>query len=94
MPIGDEGDDEDHRVSPESIIAVVALALQFKTANLECIVVTRDTKDRPGKISPAKACQRLRIPTTTIEEYLESMQEHFDSGLAIQAASDIRKSTP
>lgn len=73
---------------------VVALALQFRTENRECVVVTRDTKDRPGKISPAKACQRLGIPTSTIEEYLESMQEHFDSGLAIQAASDIRRSTP
>lgn len=74
---------------------VVAMALQFKREGRDCIVVTRDSKDRPGKISPAKACRILGIRTTTIEEYLESIREHFNSGLAIQAASDIRRrSTP
>ena len=69
---------------------VVAMALQLITESRDCVVVTRDTKDRPGKISPAKACQRLGIPTCTIEEYLESIQEYFDSGCAAKAAADIR----
>ena len=50
---------------------VVAMALQFKTEARDCVVVTSDSKDRPGKTSPAKACQILGIRTATIEEYLD-----------------------
>lgn len=70
---------------------VVALALQFKTEGRDCIVVTRDTRDRLGKISPARACRLLGIPTTTIEDYLESIQDGIDPTCAGKAASDIRK---